>query len=100
MVEAGLIDEAKFFLGSNISKTAMNAIGYKELMPFVSGEANLDECIEKIKMDTRRYAKRQLTWFRRNKSVNWIDVQDKSAEEIFDEAKKLIESSTLFKSMQ
>lgn len=100
MVEAGLIDEAKFFLGSNISKTAMNAIGYKELMPFVSGEAKLDECIEKIKMDTRRYAKRQLTWFRRNKSVNWIDVQDKSAEEIFDEAKKLIESSTLFKSTQ
>ena len=57
------------------------------------------ECIEKIKMDTRRYAKRQLTWFRRNKSVNWIDVQDKSAAEIFDEAKKLIESSSLFKLM-
>ncbi len=99
MVKAGLVDEAKFFLSSSISKTAMNAIGYKELMPFVAGESKLDECIEKIKMDTRRYAKRQLTWFRRNKSVNWIDVQDKSAAEIFDEAKKLIESSSLFKLM-
>lgn len=93
MVGSGLIDEAKLFLSSNISKTAMNAIGYKELAPFISGAAALDECIERIKMDTRRYAKRQLTWFRRNKSVNWIDVQDKSIDEITDEAKKLISDS-------
>ena len=92
MIEMGLINEARNFLNCQISKTAMNAIGYKELQPFILGESSLDECIEKIKMDTRRYAKRQLTWFRRNKAVNWIDVQDKSDEDIFNEAKRILET--------
>lgn len=93
MAEAGLADEAEYFLKKGISKTAMNAIGYKELMPFIAGEAGLDECVGRIKQDTRRYAKRQLTWFRRNKSTHWIDVQDKTAVEIFEEARQLIQET-------
>ena len=79
MVEQGLIDEAKCFFSNEVSKTAAQAIGYKELKPYLDGLISLDEALEKLKMETRRYAKRQLTWFRRNGSINWfnIDVTEK-----------------------
>ena len=54
------------------SKTAVNAIGYKELKPFLDGEKTLEECIDHLKQSTRRYAKRQLTWFNRNEKINWV----------------------------
>jgi tRNA dimethylallyltransferase len=50
----------------------MQAIGYKELIPVVRGEAPLDDAVEKIKQESRRYAKRQLSWFRRDGSLHWI----------------------------
>ncbi|NLK70511.1 MAG: tRNA (adenosine(37)-N6)-dimethylallyltransferase MiaA, partial [Clostridiales bacterium] len=67
------------------------AIGYKELIPYFKGTSSLDECIEKIKLETRHYAKRQLTWFRRNEKINWIKL-DKSytMEKILYECKKVI----------
>lgn len=76
MLEAGLLREAEDFFNSKISNTAVQAIGYKELEPYFKGEAQLSECIEALKRATRRYAKRQLTWFRRDKSTNWFFVDE------------------------
>ncbi len=75
MVQKGLVLEAeKFLKNEKTCKTAMGAIGYKELLPYFDGRATLEECIDKIKQETRRYAKRQLTWFRRNEQINWLDT--------------------------
>ena len=76
MVEQGLLEEAKDYLASNIGSTASQAIGIKEMIPYLTGEPDLESCKEKLKMDTRRYAKRQLTWFRRNEDVNWFYLDD------------------------
>lgn len=65
MIKAGLVEEAKKYY-SMCSSTAVQAIGYKELMPYLNGEKTLDEAVESLKQSTRRYAKRQLTWFRRH----------------------------------
>ena len=76
MVENGLIEEAKQIYKMNPSKTARGAIGYKELVLYLRGLFTLKEDINKIKMETRRYAKRQITWFKRNKSIKWFYVDD------------------------
>ena len=74
MIESGLIEETKSVLQMNLSDTSIKAIGYKELIPYINNQSSLDDCIEKLKMETRRYAKRQLTWFRRNNKINWIYI--------------------------
>lgn len=76
MVEAGLIEEAKSFFDSPLGRTAKQAIGYKELDPYFKGEKTLEECLENLKMQTRRYAKRQLTWFRRDEKINFLYIDD------------------------
>lgn len=76
MLQNGLLDEAKEYLDLNDDTTASQAIGYKELSPYFKGEKSLEECIESLKRETRRYAKRQLTWFRRNQNINWIYPDD------------------------
>lgn len=76
MLEAGLLQECENFFSSNIGNTAVQAIGYKELEPFFRGEADLEECVESLKRATRRYAKRQLTWFRRDTSTKWFYVDN------------------------
>ena len=74
MLEAGLVDEVKGLINSGLSResTAMQAIGYKELAAFLSGETTLEDAVGMIKRESRRYAKRQLTWLRRNEAVHWI----------------------------
>ncbi len=74
MIEQGLLDEARDFFSNFCSATAKQAIGYKELKPYLDGVISLDDAVEKLKMETRRYAKRQLTWFRRNKDINWLSI--------------------------
>ncbi len=76
MLEQGLVEEAKSFFAENTGSTAVQAIGLKELKPYLNGEASLDECVERLKMQTRRYAKRQLTWFRRDAGIKrlYIDL--------------------------
>ena len=94
MLEAGLIDEAKAFFDSPLGRTARQAIGYKELDPYFRGEKSLDECIENLKMQTRRYAKRQLTWFRRNEKIKFLYIDDyTSGKELADAACDIIERS-------
>ena len=91
MVENGLLDEAKAVLSSDLSQTASKAIGYKELTPYFNGEKPLDECIERLKIETRHYAKRQLTWFRRNADINWINIDEfKNQKEVLNYSLKLI----------
>lgn len=92
MLEEGLLEEAKEFFASEKSSTAKQAIGYKELKPYFDGVMTLDEATEKLKRETRRYAKRQLTWFRRNKNINWINIDGKTSDDIFKEALNVISS--------
>ena len=91
MVKMGLVEEARQLWQESGMKTAANAIGYKELIPYFKGEAALDECISTIKQETRHYAKRQLTWFRRNERIQWImlDTFNKK-NEILENCKKTI----------
>ncbi|MDE5854503.1 MAG: tRNA (adenosine(37)-N6)-dimethylallyltransferase MiaA [Ruminococcus sp.] len=91
MVEKGLINEAYELWQESGMKTAGNAIGYKELIPYFENEMTLGECIDKIKQETRRYAKRQLTWFRKNERIRWIIIDDFSKKyEILEKSKKAI----------
>lgn len=91
MLNLGLIDEAKAFFSSEISSTAKQAIGYKELKAYLDGLVPLEQATEKLKMETRRYAKRQLTWFRRYEDINWLYIDTLSKEELLAAALKTIE---------
>lgn len=72
MLENGLVGEAQSMYERSKLSTCAQAIGCKELFPYFKGEKTLEECVETLKMQTRRYAKRQLTWFRRDEEINWI----------------------------
>ena len=74
MVEAGLLAEIEALLerGLDRSSTALQAIGYKEFLAAMDGESTIEEAIEEVKLRSRQYAKRQLTWLRRNESIYWI----------------------------
>lgn len=78
MLQQGLLQEIRTLLDSGIPKkcTAMQAIGYKEFVAALSGECSLDEAINSVKQASRHYAKRQLTWFRRNPQMNWLYRKD------------------------
>ena len=77
MIEAGLIDEVKNLLEKYSDfPTAMQGLGYKETVEYLENKISKEEMIEKIKQESRRYAKRQLTWFRKNKDIKWIDGLD------------------------
>lgn len=74
MLENGLVEEVRRIYTDHKPKTAFNAIGYKELLPYFEGACTLSEAVETIKQETRRYAKRQLTWFRRDVRIIWVDT--------------------------
>lgn len=74
MLENGLEAEAKDYLSQENTATSSQAIGCKELKPYFDGEITLTEAADNLRQATRRYAKRQLTWFRRNKEINWIMI--------------------------
>ena len=83
MIQNGLIEEVKELLKKYKSfPTAMQGLGYKEVVSYLDGEYSKEEMIEKIKMETRRYAKRQLTWFRKYKELIWIDGLEKTQNNI------------------
>lgn len=85
MLEAGLENEARQMLGKQ-GLTARQAIGHKELQPYIDGNITLDEAVEGLKRETRRYAKRQLTWFRRNENINWLYADEMSRDELVEKA--------------
>lgn len=84
MMEQGLLDEVRRLdaAGYCDSKVAMQAIGYKELIAHIRGEATLEASVEKIKLETRKYSKRQMTWFRRHKQMKWYDSEKADAAQI------------------
>ena len=93
MLEMGLEKEIRDLLASGIpaSCTAMQAIGYKEFLSAMDGQCSLAEAADQVRQSSRRYAKRQLTWFRRNPNMNWLPRhEDEGAEEILERARRLI----------
>ena len=93
MLEQGLVEEIRGLLSSGIPRdcTAMQAIGYKEFVAALEGRGTIEEAADQVRQSSRRYAKRQLTWFRRNPKMNWILRQEgQSAEEILDRARRFL----------
>ncbi len=84
MIEKGLVEEVKALLNSGFKDalTASEAIGYKEILSYLKGECTLDQAIEQIKTATRRYAKRQRSWFKRDKNIQWLDTEQLSLDEM------------------
>lgn len=83
MIEQGLIEEVKNLLNLGYSKDLISfkGLSYKEIIGYLEGEYDLDEAIRILKRNTRRYAKRQLTWFRRYSNINWYNISDYSTSE-------------------
>lgn len=88
MLESGLLEETEKLISEGLrsSATASQAIGYKELYPYFDGQAVLSDCVERLKINSRHYAKRQLTWFTRNKEIKWIYADGKTGEQLALEA--------------
>ena len=92
MIEQSFVDEVKNILNKGYDKNlnSLNTVGYKEIIQHLEGEVSLERAIELIKRNTRHYAKRQMTWFRNDKSIQWFDVSDLS--ELDQIAEKIIRS--------
>ena len=91
MLERGLLDEVKEFYKKGYSGTAAQAIGYKELFDYLEGKTTLKEASELLKQQTRRYAKRQLTWFRRDDRVHWLYRDEDDWQTIIEKSQKIVE---------
>lgn len=91
MMDQNLLDEAKYVYEKNLPKeaTCMQAIGYKEFFEYFEKKQSLEECVEKLKQNTRRYAKRQLTWFKNMKNIIWLD-SNKTKENMCDEILRIV----------
>ena len=94
MVKNGLIDEVKKCknMGLTLKDQSMAGIGYKELLNYIDGKCDFNTAIENIKLNTRHYAKRQLTWFNHMKDIKWFDIFKKSKDEIVSAIIELYES--------
>ncbi len=94
MMHQGLVEEVQSLLKKGLApgSTAMQALGYKEIVDALNGRITMEEAVDAIKQGSRHYAKRQLTWFRRDERVHWIEAQGKSLERITDEMIKEIEN--------
>lgn len=83
-LEAGLVEEVRALLdrGVDPSRPSMQGLGYKELVPYVLGRVGLEEAVRQLERNTRRYAKRQWTWFRADPRIRWVDVDDLAPEQV------------------
>lgn len=91
MLEKGLIEECRTVYENKKLGTACQAIGYKEFIPYFDGVKPKEECIDKIKQYSRNYAKRQLTWFRRDERIQWVEIEEDTAfSTIIAECKKIV----------
>lgn len=91
MIDLGLVDEVKNLLDEGLDKNSqsLKAIGYKEVISYLDGEIDFDEMVDLIKKNSRHYAKRQLTWFRRDKRIKWFD---RESDAILSDIKNYIDS--------
>lgn len=90
MFASGVVNEVKKLSGKGLSKTAKAALGFKEILGFLKNKYGLDEAKELMKQNTRRYAKRQLTWFRADGRIRWFDVEKNKSGRIIDAIAKEI----------
>ncbi|MGN1135838.1 MAG: tRNA (adenosine(37)-N6)-dimethylallyltransferase MiaA [Oscillospiraceae bacterium] len=91
MLENGLVEECRAVYENKKLGTACQAIGYKELIPYFENVKTKEECIDKIKQYSRNYAKRQLTWFRRDERIEWVEIaEDTAFSTIIAECKKIV----------
>lgn len=98
MFASGLVEEVSRVLKMDPGKTANAAIGYKEIVPYILGKCSKQEAMDCLKQATRRYAKRQLTWFRRDKEINWIYIDEfDDFEGVIKRGAEIISTSDLFK---
>jgi len=83
MIESGLMDEVKNILSLGYSKNinSLNTVGYKEIISYLDNEITLEHAIDIIKRNTRRYAKRQMTWFRKTENINWLTCDENTSSE-------------------
>ena len=93
MLQQGLVEEIQGLLADGIPETAtaMQAIGYKEFVDALDGRCTIEEAADLVRQSSRRYAKRQLTWFRRNKAIHWLirDTGD-TGREILENARRIV----------
>lgn len=94
MLKNGLLEEAQRFFESEHSQTSKQAIGYKELRPYLENAVTLEQAAENLKRETRRYAKRQLSWFRRNQNINWLYIDKESEGSLFEKSLEIIKNFT------
>lgn len=92
MLARGLLEEARRFYEGN-PETAAQAIGYKELKPFLDGVLPLADAVENLKRATRNYAKRQITWFKRNAQIHWLYADEYTSEQLFIKALKIADEA-------
>ncbi len=92
MTDNGLVEETKMFFETKTASTACQAIGYKEMKPYLDDLISLEEAKENLKQATRRYAKRQLTWFRRNEKVNWLNIDEITSDELVEKAEEMVKA--------
>ncbi len=91
MIDKGLVLEVKYLLANyDLSKTARQALGYKEIINYINNKYNLDEAIRIIKRDTRHLAKKQFTWFNRDKSIIWFNLSQMKQDDVIQDCIKLI----------
>jgi tRNA dimethylallyltransferase len=90
MIEKGLVDEVKNILSKGYSKelNALNTVGYKEIISFLENEISLERAVELIKRNTRHYAKRQMTWYRKDKRIQWIEIE--SVDDLYKAAQTIL----------
>ncbi|MGN8225385.1 tRNA (adenosine(37)-N6)-dimethylallyltransferase MiaA [Gracilimonas sp. BCB1] len=93
MIEQGLVNEVKSILGSGHSRElqSLNTVGYKEIIKYLEGDWTLEKAVEKIKTSTRRYAKRQITWFRRWEFIHWLEADELNVDEMRNKVKSRLE---------
>ena len=91
MMKQGLLEEARHFY-PNRHLNALNTVGYKELFKYLAGEWTLDFAIEKIKQNTRIYSRKQMTWFKRDKEINWVNMSDIHPDELLNRVIKIVRS--------
>ena len=88
MMRSGLVNEVKRLAKKRLSKTANQSLSYREMLAYLKGKMTLEEAVDLLKKNTRHFAKRQITWFRHEKRIKWIDADRKPLEKIYQEIRK------------
>lgn len=97
MLEQGLVDEVTGLVNHGCTRdmVSMQGLGYKEILDFLDGSCTLEEAVYRLKRDTRHFAKRQLTWFKREQDVHWLNREDKTEDELLNQMLDLVKEQML-----